>query len=186
MRAYVFWHYPRPDADLREYERSLRDFHATLAGAGSDGFVESGAHAVEGAPWLPTGAGYEDWYLVESSAALDPLDEAAVSTRTRASHDRVARMADGGAGGVYRLRRDGGPAAETSTCIWVRKPAGHAYDAFHADLERRLPADASVWQRQMVLGPAPEYGIVLPGDVTDPPVPDAWTPVVVRRRRVWP
>ncbi|HEX6940567.1 MAG TPA: hypothetical protein VF158_14215 [Longimicrobiales bacterium] len=188
MLAYVFWHYARPGADLHAYEAALRDFHELLGGCGSEGFIESRAYGIDGAPWLPAGPAYEDWYLLEGSAALDPLDRAAVGVRARGAHDRVAAMAGGGAGGLYRRWRAGaaaGPDA-VSTCLWVRKPAGASYAAFHDDLDRIVPAEADIWQRQMVLGPAPEYAIVLPGDGPVPGVPAAWEPIAVRRRRVWP
>lgn len=104
MRAYVFWHQPRPGSDLRNYELAVRDFHEALRRASDsvEGFMESHAHRLDGAPWLPAGVAYEDWYLIASSAALDPLDRAAISVRARAAHDRVAAMAGGCAGGLYR------------------------------------------------------------------------------------
>lgn len=30
MRAYVFWHQPRPGSDLRNYELAVHDFHEAL------------------------------------------------------------------------------------------------------------------------------------------------------------
>jgi hypothetical protein len=45
---------------------------------------------------------------------------------------------------------------------WLDKPAGVPYAEFHADLAARLPAGASVWRRQMVLGPAGEYAVRSP------------------------
>jgi hypothetical protein len=217
MRAYVFWHQPRPGSDLRNYELAVRDFHEALRRASDsvEGFMESHAHRLDGAPWLPAGVAYEDWYLIASSAALDPLDRAAISVRARPAHDRVAAMAGGCAGGLYRLLRSpaggdavpGAPAADdreppgpdadaaapaprdvapraASTCIWLRKPDGWSYDAFHADLDRLRPALSTVWQRQMVLGPAPEYAVVVPGHEPPPPFPENWNPIVIRRVRV--
>ncbi len=54
MRAYVFWHRPRPGTDLRAYEVALRDFHEALGRAGAvEGFIASESHRLDGAPWLP-------------------------------------------------------------------------------------------------------------------------------------
>lgn len=180
MRAYVFWHQPRPGSDLLDYELALRDFHEALrcASESVEGFIESSAHRLDGASWLPGGVAYEDWYLIASAAALDPLDRAAISVRARAAHDRVAAMAGGGVGGLYRILREpvegaavrgasaaGDPGSHgpdvdaaapasrdvapgpASTCIWLGKPDGWSYDAFHADLDRLRPALSTVWQR---------------------------------------
>ncbi|MCI3948765.1 MAG: hypothetical protein K0R11_699, partial [Acidimicrobiales bacterium] len=101
MLAYVFWHSPAAGADLAAYEGALRDFHEVLRDDPPDGFSRSAALRVEGAPWLPGGAGYEDWYLVGGFADLGALNEAAVAGRRRAPHDVVAGRSDHGAGGVY-------------------------------------------------------------------------------------
>lgn len=198
MHAYVFWHQPRPETNIREYEHALRDFHEALGRVdAAAGFVASESHRITGAGWLPEGTGYEDWYLIASSAALDALERAAVSVHARATHDRIARMSASGVGGLYRLMRaqdedlepdspapDVAPAA-TSVCIWVSKPEGwEEYGEFHDDLQRLRPAESRVWQRQMVLGPAPEYAVIVPEDCPLPEFPESWSPMVVRRIRV--
>ncbi|MGH2946685.1 MAG: hypothetical protein ACRDPC_10590, partial [Solirubrobacteraceae bacterium] len=64
-----------------------------------------------------------------------------------------------GAGAVYALLT--GPAVPPSggRTHWLSKPPGTAYPAFHAELEREA---GQAWQRQMTLGPAPEYAVVGP------------------------
>lgn len=151
MLAYVFWHWPAPGTDRAVYEAAQRAFHAELRAAGSEGFLSSVLYRVEGAGWLPAASAYEDWYLLEGSYALDPLNEVAVSPRLRAAHDAAASSATG-AGGLYRLQ-SGLPEPRDGPVLWLSKPRGESYRDFYA----RFGADAVLWRRQMVLGPAPEF-----------------------------
>lgn len=147
MLAYVFWHRPSPEAV--EYEAALRAFHAALRESPSQGLRDSACFRVD-VPWCD---GYEDWYLVDDWAALGVLNAHAP---VLAEHAPPASMSDWGAGGVYRLIAGGSALDATSAC-WTSKPAGTPYDGWHAQLPQR-----SIWQRQLVLGPAPEY--CLPGE----------------------
>ncbi|HEY8584750.1 MAG TPA: hypothetical protein VIL49_17445 [Capillimicrobium sp.] len=146
MLAYVFWHQPADTAVRAAYEARLGAFHASIG-------VPSAWYRVGGLPWMPDGAdGYEDWYLVDDFAALGALNERAVSGSRRAPHDAAAAGAGWGIAGVYALK-GGEPRLEDARyAAWRSKPAGTAYEAFEAGLR----ADA-VWQRQMTLGPTPEY-----------------------------
>lgn len=151
MLAYVFWHWPAGSVDRDGYESAQRSFHRQLNGLGSNGFISSCSFRVEGTEWLPVAGAYEDWYLLEGSFALDPLNEAAVSPSLRPAHDLAARGASG-AGGLYHLH-SGVPEPEDGPVHWLRKPNGERYEDFYA---RFLPG-AVLWRRQMVLGPAPEF-----------------------------
>ena len=166
MLAYVFWHWPGPGVDATRYTEALVAFHRALAASPSAGLRGTRAYAVEAAPWLAAARAYEDWYLVDDFAALGALNEAAVSGARREPHDTAARLAGGGHGGVYRLVAlapvppRGGSAGETGAHLdrsttWFSKPAGVPYKDF---LARLSPCET--WQRQMVLGPAPEFCIV--------------------------
>ena len=105
MLAYVFWHWPRAGVPAAEYEDLQRRFHAALQAAPSAGFLGSRCLALAGAPWAGGGGpAYEDWYLLEGSAALDPLNAAAVTASRQAPHDAAAAVADGGTAGLYTLR----------------------------------------------------------------------------------
>ncbi|HEY6549807.1 MAG TPA: hypothetical protein VIY71_01255 [Solirubrobacterales bacterium] len=102
---------------------------------------------------LPFGSGssgYEDWYLVEDWEKLGELNSAAVDSVRRADHDRAASHAGDGWGAVYSLLRD--PVSIPEGTRWIDKPRGTPADRFLASLP-----EATVWQRQMVLGPAPEF-----------------------------
>lgn len=152
--AYVFWHRPAAGADPAAYEAQLTAFHAALAAHPPIGFQGSAALRVQEAPWLPgDGTAYEDWYGVEDWAALGPLNAAAVRGALAQPHDAVAARAAAGAGAVYGLV-GGPPVLDAVRASWLGKPAGLDREAFHAGL---AGPGRSVWMRQMVLGPAPEY-----------------------------
>jgi hypothetical protein len=154
--AYVFWHAPPEGADTEAYEEALRSFHATLRDDPPDGFGGSWALRVSGAPWLPGRSGYEDWYLVRGFAELGVLNEAAVSGRRRGPHDVVAGRSRHGAGGVYALWA-GEPAVAEGAAAWCAKAPDASYDAVRDALGA---AGTTAWQRQLVLGPAPELCLV--------------------------
>jgi hypothetical protein len=145
--AYVFWHQPRAGVPRADYERRLRAFHAAL--------MESSASFRLGALPFADDDGYEDWYLVEGWAQLGALNTGAVSAGRRAVHDSVAGLAGSGWGGVYALIR--GASEPPASTRWVSKPDGLSYDAFLDSVRA-----STVWQRQMVLGPAPEFCLVEP------------------------
>jgi hypothetical protein len=170
MLAYVFWHWPAPGVERGAYIERLLAFHAALGAAAPPGFHGSRVLEIESAPWVPPGLAFEDWYLVDDFAALGALNEAAITATRQAPHDAVARLAGGGAGGLYR-RVSPGP--ETADAVhWTSKPPGESYTAFLA----RFPA-AEVWQRQLVLGPAPEFCVL-------GPAPAGIYAVEVRARRL--
>ncbi len=138
--AYVFWHWP---AQHDGYETAIERFHAALDRPGTATFH------LERAPWAsPRDAPYEDWYPVDDWAALGELNDFAISGGRKAPHDAVAQMSRSGAGGVYRRLQEGPPLPEVRFAAWLDR----APDP--------LPDGAAVWQRQLVLGPAPEYAVL--------------------------
>ena len=156
MLAYVFWHRAAEGDDRAVYETRLAAFHAALTAHPPDGFSASAALRVDEAPWLPgSGAAYEDWYAVSGWDALGRLNEAAVRGARARPHDAAAAGAAAGAGAVYRLV-SGPPVLAARRTSWLPKPSGLDRDAFHAKL---AGPGRSVWMRQMVLGPAPEYAV---------------------------
>ena len=76
--AYVFWHRPYAEVSRSDYEAALAAFHEQLHRASCPGLEGSAAYRIFGAPWQGGGDGYEDWYVVASSWALDPLNSTAV------------------------------------------------------------------------------------------------------------
>jgi hypothetical protein len=159
MLAYVFWHLPAPGADIERYERLLIDFHKVLKANAPVGFIASLIFRIQNAPWIGSGGpAYEDWYIVENSASLDPLNDAAVSGARKAPHDLVAALAASGAAGLYRLKTgqlDSMPAARH--CFWFAKPA-LTYTEFFGQLRPITEAlQTNLWLRQMVLSAGPEF-----------------------------
>ena len=142
MLAYVFWHRPGDDVDSAEYEQALRAFHGELE-------CPSASFRLERLPF-GTDDGYEDWYLAETWTALGELNERAVDARRRAAHDRSAAGTSRGWGGVYELVR-GEPQVPVGTA-WFDKPRGEPSERFLASRP-----EETIWRRQMVLGPAPEF-----------------------------
>ena len=105
MLAYVFWHWPSPENGSDAYEDLQRAFHRVLAQAAPTGFRGSFVFRLDGhAAWLGGTPAYADWYLVDGSAALDPLNVAAVSGACQEPHDRLARAAAAGVGSLLALR----------------------------------------------------------------------------------
>ena len=162
MLAYLFWHSPADAVERSEYEALLAAFHERLREAPPPGFRESVAFAVTTA-WA--GTGYEDWYLVDGWRALGVLNADAVDDVRGPEHEPVARRAATGAGGVYALRAGDMAVGDAGAAEWSVKPAGEPYPDWEARLTAgRDAADFALWQRQLVLGPAPEYCLLTPGD----------------------
>jgi hypothetical protein len=184
MLAYVFWHWRRPDTDPGDYEKTQRRFHQALAAEPPAGFLRSLSVAIRAAPWANRdGEAYEDWYLVRDSAALDRLDEGAVSGSRRAQHDAAASKAAGGTAGLYRARV-GEPPPAPRHALWFGKPPGMSYDQLFATVRPLASAGrGALWVRQMVLGPTPEMCLQTSEPVS---LPAALTPVMLDLRPIFP
>jgi len=161
MLAYVFWHWPQANIDRGAYEDHQREFQQTLAANKPDGFQESVVFRIRGASWLNTADEvYEDWYLLDDSAAMDPLNDGAVSGACEEPHNRVAREAADGIGGLYRLREGVARPDQAKLAIWLSKPAGVSYKTFYSDLHSLTSQPGvALWGRQMTLGPTTEFCI---------------------------
>jgi len=161
MLAYIFWHWRYPTVEETAYERRIVEFQEALRTQQPGGFQYSVVLKIERAPWVGRDEDlYEEWYVVENSAALDALNEAAVSGVCKEPHNQVAKDAAGGAGGLFRLRAGEAGLATARVGLWFAKPAGMSYEALYKMLQsevERAAGSGSVWQRQMVLGPAPEF-----------------------------
>jgi hypothetical protein len=158
MLAYVFWHQPRPGVDVRTYENPQRSFHSSLE-------TTSASFRLAELPFGDGERGYEDWYLVENWEGLGDLNRAAVDSTRRPGHDLAASQSADGWGAVYSSVR--GPASIPDGADWHHKPRGESSESFIASL-----AGTAVWQRQMALGPGPEFC--------------AATPASDGRERIWP
>lgn len=167
--AYVFWHWKQEPVSASDYEARQAAFQQALRDAPSPGFKRSMVLAVRGLPWAASGgAAYEDWYLVDGSVALDPLNDAAVTASRRPPHDHAAAAAAGGTAGLYRLRA-GAPLKAPAQATWFSKPDGTSYAALDALLAPICAGgNAALWCRNMVLGPGPEFCLQATKPVTLP------------------
>ena len=183
MLAYVFWHWRRPDVPAAEYVARQRAFHASLATSGAPGFVRSTSASLTGAPWANGGAEtWEDWYVVEGSAALDPLNDAAIGAAREQPHAAAAAVAAGGTAGLYRVRM-GAPRARPRHATWYAKPADRSYAALFAELGPIVAGEGlALWCRQMVLGPSLEFCLHGDGPVA---LPAAYDTLSIPLAPVW-
>ena len=183
--AYVFWHWIEADADVAAYEHALTAFQQALLENAPPGYRRAAVFRQGSAPWLPErGAHYVDWYVTDGSAALDPLNDAAVSAACRAAHDSAAGRAAGGTAGLYRLRQGAVPVAEVHCATWFSKPGGMSYESLDARLAERMDgAHSELWGRRMTLGPAPEM-CVLASTAID--LPEAFAAIGVPMQPLWP
>jgi hypothetical protein len=198
--AYVFWHRPLEDSAIAAYEQAQLAFHRSLDRTPPAGFVGSACYRAATLPWLHGAAGgYEDWYFVEDYTALGVLNEAAIGHGHRTPHDALARRFGGGAGGLYGLVEgdrsqlgrppDRTPIGEALLAVWVARTPG---------IERRPlgellgdgmdPRHASLWRRQLVFGPAPEFCLLAPepsAGVAPTRLPQGWTATTLEREALW-
>lgn len=184
MLAYVFWHWPVPQVDEHTYQEYLINFHRVLAAHKPNGFHYSRVLLAEQAPWLGrNGAGYEDWHVVENSAALDPLNDGAVTGSCQEPHNQVARLAGGGTGGLYRLRFGEARLPSVRFAYWFSKPANMSYATLF-DLLQPLVEQAaqSLWVRQMTMGPALEFCLHSPEEFA---LPDTLHALKIPVNQVW-
>jgi hypothetical protein len=179
MLAYVFWHWPKPGIAREEYEERLCAFHAGLAEEPPAGMISSSAWRLKGASWLSVGGVYADWYLLESSCALDTVNSGAVSGVHALRHHAIASLAAAGTAGLYTPVREKEAKTNGKTVVWFAKPQGMSYEELYSSLERIEGVEpTALWRRMMVLGPTPEFCLI--GD-EPPALPAAWSPSVVHR-----
>ena len=183
--AYVFWHWLRAGGDVAAYEDALAAFQHTLQANAPPGYRGAAVFRHDPAPWLSAaGPHYVDWYLTDGSAALDPLNDAAVSAACLAAHDAAAGAAAGGTAGLYRFRQGAAEIGDVHFATWFSKPAGMRYEALDADLAERTKAIPSqLWSRAMTLGPTPEMCVLAPVAI---PLPAAFDAIHVPMELLWP
>jgi hypothetical protein len=158
--AYVFWHRPLPDVSREAYEATLVAFHRALASPPPSGFLGSACYRVGRTPWLGAST-YEDRYLLEDSAALDVLNDAAITGTRREPHDAAARAASTGTAGLYRLVRGRLAFADVRLALWFSKPEGWSHDEVYRSIaEAAAGVPAQLWVRNMALGPTPELCVL--------------------------
>jgi hypothetical protein len=158
MIAYVFWHRRRAEVPIENYLAALEQFHVSLREARLPGFLRTSIFQTSSVPWLSSpDVLFEDWHLLEGSAVIDPLNDAAVTGERTAPHRRIAELVDSGVAGLYRLRFGDPMSSPPTTAYWFSKPAGMAYATLFDGLSDLCRGNGTLWSRQMVLGPTPEF-----------------------------
>ena len=187
MLEYVLWHQPAAGVDIERYEAALTAFHDALRRSPPRGFVRSRCYRVENATWLPGESGYEDWYDVVDYTSLGLLNEAAVAARLRVAHDDAASLTGYGSAGLYELVGPSAPELPALTaCLWLTKPAGQTYEAFRAELQAQFGAVVDIHQRQMTLGPAPEFCVAGSRSLASALIPSTWAARLTSREQIYP
>ena len=204
MLAYVFWHRPLDDLALEAYEQAEIAFHRSLAHAPPSGFQGSAVFRVAGLPWFQE-PGYEDWYFVEDYTALGVLNMAAVGHGHRTVHDGIAHRFGAGAGGLYGMIEGHPPVGsgrgsksgafgQESAAVWVARAPGIERRGLGELLGDGMDVQhASLWRRQLVFGPAPEFCLLtgdraklgLPAGVAPSRLPVGWSASVFEREALW-
>lgn len=182
MLAYLFWHRPYSGVEVKRYEDALTDFQRRLADQPPPGFHAAGSYRIPAVPWLGNRPGYEDWCILDGSWALDPLNGFAVTGAVKAPHDAAAAAMETGYGGLYSLAWGTPEFSLRPTVSWLTRPRGIDWHAALEPVRAQFP-NATCWRRQMVLGPALEFAVVVPSGqkVT---APSGWTALHVSAERV--
>jgi hypothetical protein len=192
--AFLAWHRPAPDVARERYESALERFHRSLAHQPPAGFRGSASVRVEQVPWLD-GAVYEDWYVIEDWAALGVLEDAAVSRGHVSAHSAAASLTGMETAAVYRLLEGSADPGRASMAVWVAAARGHERPALAQLLGDGIdPERDGLWQRCLVLGPAPEYCLLAgasspegeaPAGVAPSRLPEGWTATTLAREVLW-
>jgi hypothetical protein len=90
-----------------------------------------------------------------------------------------------GAGGLYSHIWGDRCTAAVSTIVWFTRPRGIQWQPPLEAVRAKFP-QATFWRRQMVLGPALEFAVEVPGAGATIPVPPGWQARSVHRERLTP
>jgi hypothetical protein len=184
MLAYLFWHRPYATAEPKRYEAALASFQRRLSEQPPPGFHAAGSYRISAVPWLGDRPGYEDWCYLDGSWALDPLNAYAIAGAVKAPHDAAAALMDIGYGGLYSLAWGTPELSQHPTVTWLTRPRGVDWQAALEPVRAQFP-NAACWRRQMVLGPALEFAVVVPSG-RQVAAPNGWSALHVRAERVAP
>ena len=167
--AYVFWHQKQPAIRRSDYEHALAAFYEALAESRPEGLRRIAVFRTSRVPWLPAeDHAFEEWYVLDDSAALDALNDSAVSGACLQPHNRVAAMSAAGVAGVYSFRLGDESSPLPLRAHWFSKPDGMPYRTFFDSLSPLVKPGVALWGRRMVLGPTPEFCLHSPGPVELP------------------
>jgi hypothetical protein len=184
MLAYIFWHVPLSGISPSDYEAALLAFQRDLTKTPPSGFASCATYRISEVPWLDGRSGYEDWYFIDSSAALDALNEAAVAPPRRDIHAAIASKTDSGRGGLYH-HVFGEAQSVGGRVVWLTRPRGIDYEPVLRNIADGSAGTLSCWKRQMALGPADEFAVVGTSNLTFV-MPPGWRGRTAERRILVP
>jgi hypothetical protein len=158
MLAYVLWRHPRAGSSTRMvYEASLVAFHERLRSAGVSGFRSSSTSIVRKVPWVSEADCHEEWYVLDDWETLGALSRASVSGEPKAAYDLVTHSSSIHAATLYGLLH-GAWNVDAPVAVWFSRPENMALWVMEELLAPYLDLpESGLWQRQMALGPAPEF-----------------------------
>lgn len=162
MLAYSVWHHASGETEIEPYQESLIQFHKTMAEVKPQGFLSSLFFTLPAVPWMGENQTiFMDWYFVEDSASLDPLNDSVLAGKRKESHDVVAGGTSGGVTALYQPRLGNEKISDVNFITWITKPKGLSYPDFFQELNFiEHDKNASCWMRYMALGPGPEFCVV--------------------------
>ncbi|MBB5254703.1 hypothetical protein [Sulfurisphaera ohwakuensis] len=178
MLAYVFWHQKAKDYSEDEYVNSLVDFHKYFnENVKIDGYIGSIVIKVNFVPWTEEVV-YEDWYLLENSRTLDLINDIVEKDKkVREIHDKVARMARNGKGGLYKLINGSLDSPSYPYAYWISKPLGMSYDDFYKEI-----AFQNLWRKQLAFGPFTEFCVFTKESIN---ISSKFSPIFQRRYKLY-
>lgn len=173
MFAYVFWHTRSNAAPQETYEQNLLAFYDALKEVECPGVHRTATFRISSLPWSRQQNGYEDWAVIEGTWALEGLNQKAVQGPMERPHTQIARLMDGGNGGIYyhlwgEFESDGANRAQ-----WLTRPRGIQFRQPLKKITDSAGVPVSVWRRFMVLGPGPEFIVFGPAPLNFQ-LPDGW------------
>jgi hypothetical protein len=183
MLAYLFWHVPFQSIESKDYEAALLKFQSELARTSPQGLASCSTYRISEVHWLNGRRGYEDWYFVDSSAALDVLNKAAVNPQRWDVHAAVADKMEFGYGGLYEHLQGEAQSLDGMRAVWLKRPRGIRYEQPLRELVGASTGVLSCWRRQMTLGPGDEFVVIGTWDL-NLSVPPSWKAQTVERTRL--
>lgn len=162
--AYAFWHAPRAHVGAASYEVACAAWLDALDRHRPGGLLMWGTWRTATPPWLPgwPRKAYLDLYVLTGFAALGALNASAVAPPLAAAHRAAAAVSGHGTAGLYAAR-SGVPQVGVPAVVSFHRrdlPVPRVETTGHDGAREGVRDGRTVWQRQLTLGPGPEFMVV--------------------------